>query len=69
LLVAWRVGDDVLARAGAEVAVGDVDDDALLALGDEAVGEQREIDGVEPALARGLRDGVQGVGEDGPGVV
>jgi len=41
LLVAGRVGDDVLAAAGREVAVGDVDGDALLALGLQAVGEQR----------------------------
>jgi hypothetical protein len=33
LLVARRVGDDELALVGAEVAVGDVDGDALLALG------------------------------------
>jgi hypothetical protein len=33
LLVARRVGDDELAPVGGEVAVGDVDGDALLALG------------------------------------
>jgi hypothetical protein len=48
LLVARRVGDDVLARAGGEVAVGDVDGDALLALGLQAVGEERQVDGVRP---------------------
>jgi hypothetical protein len=50
LLVAGRVGDDVLARAGGEVAIGDVDGDALLALGLQAVGEQREVDGLQAAL-------------------
>jgi hypothetical protein len=44
LLVARRVGDDELAPRRREVAVGDVDGDALLALGFEAVGEQREVE-------------------------
>ena len=44
LLVAGAVGDDELALVGAEEAVGDVDGDALLALGGEAVDQQREID-------------------------
>ena len=44
LLVARRVGDDVLARVGREEAVGDVDRDALLALGGEAVEEEREVE-------------------------
>ena len=39
-----RVGDDELALVGGEEAVGDVDRDALLALGGEAVDEQREVD-------------------------
>ena len=39
-----RVGDDELAPAGREVAVGDVDRDALLALGLEAVRQQRQVD-------------------------
>ncbi len=43
LLVARRVGDDELAPGGLEVAVGDVDRDALLALGAQAVGEQGEV--------------------------
>jgi hypothetical protein len=68
LLVARRVGDDVLAGAGGEVAVGDVDGDALLALGLQAVGEQRQVDGGHAALAGGLLDGGQGVGQDGLGV-
>ena len=68
LLVARRVGDDVLARAGGEVAVGDVDGDALFALGLQAVGEQRQVDRFQAALLRGARDGGQGVGEDRLGV-
>jgi len=39
-----RVGDDELAPRGREVAVGDVDRDALLALGGEAVEQQREVE-------------------------
>jgi len=42
--VAVRVGDDELAAIGGEEAVGDVDRDALLALGGESVDEQREVD-------------------------
>ena len=44
LLVARRVGEDELPPRGREIAVRDVDRDALLALGLQAVGEQREID-------------------------
>jgi hypothetical protein len=45
LLVAGRVGDDELALRAREEAVGDVDRDPLLALGRQAVDEQREING------------------------
>ncbi len=44
LLVARRIADDELARGRGEVAVRDVDRDALLALGQQAVGDQREVD-------------------------
>ena len=44
LLVARRVGDDVLARVGREEAIGDVDRDALLALGGETVEQQRKVE-------------------------
>ena len=44
LLVAGRVGDDELALFRREEAVGDIDGDALLALGGEAVDEQRKVD-------------------------
>jgi len=39
-----RVGDDVLARVGGEEAIGDVDGDALLALGREAVEQEGEVE-------------------------
>ena len=49
LLVARRIGDDELALLAREEAIGDVDRDALLALGREAVDEQREVDLRRPA--------------------
>jgi hypothetical protein len=42
--VARAVGDDEPALGGREVAVGDVDRDALLALGAQAVREPREVE-------------------------
>ena len=42
--VAGGVGDDERAPRGGEEAVGDVDRDALLALGAQAVGQPREVD-------------------------
>ena len=57
LLVARRVGDDELALRGREIAVRDVDRDALLALGFEAVGQQRQIDFIaDGALVLRARD-------------
>ncbi len=66
--MAGGVGDDELAASGGEVAVGDVDGDALLALGAEAVGEQGEIEhaGAGGALAF---DGAELVFVDAAGVV
>ena len=48
--VSRAVGDDEVAARRREVAVGDVDRDALLALGAQPVGEQGEVDVV---VARG----------------
>ena len=62
--VAGRVGDDELAGRRREVAVRDVDRDALLALGAKAVGEQREVDAVFAAQARGVFDRFERVFED-----
>ena len=58
LLVAGRVGEDELAPRGREVAVGDVDRDALFALGPQTVGEQREVDRPGVAVLRRLLDRV-----------
>ena len=44
LLVARRVGDDERALFGGEIAIGDVDGDALFAFGLEPVDQQRIID-------------------------
>jgi hypothetical protein len=51
--VAGRVGDDELAPRRGEVAVGDVDGDALLALGLQPVGGEREVEPGEAAPRRG----------------
>ena len=64
LLVARGVGDDELAPRGREVPVGDVDRDALLALGAQAVGEQRQVHVAVAAPLGGLRDVLELVLED-----
>src|SRR5258708_2500984 len=56
LLVTGRVGDDEAPLGGGEVAVGDVDRDALLALGAQAVGQQRQVDEVLTLALAGLLD-------------
>ena len=67
LLVAGRVGDDEFALRRREIAVSDVDGDALLALDRQPVHQQRQIDlglalaarralqRVEPVAGHGLR--------------
>jgi len=67
--VARRVGDDELAPRGVEVAVGDVDRDALLAFGAQAVGEQRQVRVAVAAPLRRLLDVLELVLEDRLGVV
>jgi len=54
--MARRVGDDELASAGREIAVGDVDGDALLALGRKTVDQQGKVDpGAVDVLPPGRR--------------
>jgi hypothetical protein len=48
--VSGGVSDDELAPRGGEVAVRDVDRDALLPFGPQAVGEQREVGGLLAAV-------------------
>ena len=71
LLVARGVGDDELALGGGEVAVRDVDGDALLAFGLQAVHQQRQVHAA--ALGAGglavAANGVQLVFVDHLGIV
>ena len=69
LLVPGGVGDDEPALRGGEVAVGDVDRDALLALGAQAVGQQGEVDELVAHPPAGLLDVRQLVGEHLLGVI
>ena len=69
LLVAGGVGDDELAPRRLEVAVGDVDRDPLLALGAQAVGQQRQVEVAVAAPLGGLDDVLELVLEDRLGVV
>ena len=59
LLMTGRVGDDEGAARGRKLAIGDIDGDALLALGLESAAQQREIDvaggGAVPARVTGER--------------
>src|SRR5690554_3753106 len=63
-----RVGNDVFARAGGKVTIGDVNRDALFALGLKAVGDERQVDRTHAAARRGFFDRVERVAEDGLGV-
>ena len=47
LFVTGRVGDDEFALFGGEEAIGQIDGDLLLALGSQAVEQQREIEVLE----------------------
>ena len=69
--MAWCVGDDELALLGGEKAVGDIDGDALLPLGGQAVHEKREVErtALGSPLARIGLDGRQLILEKGLGVV
>ena len=56
LLMPRRIGDDELAPRGGEVAIGHVDGDALLALGAQTVGEQRQVQRAVGLVAGGFAD-------------
>ena len=58
-----------LRRGRGKIAVGDVDGDALLALGAQAVGEQRKIDRAAGAIDLALLHGGELIFEDGLAVV
>ena len=71
LHVTGAIGEDEAAVAGGEIAVGDVDRDALLALGAEAIGQQCEVELAvgEPALGGRAGHLLELIGEDRLGVV
>ena len=69
LHVARGVGQHELTRRGAEVAVCDVDRDALLALGAQPVDQQRQVRCGQPLVDRGALHGLDLVGEHRLGVV
>ncbi len=52
LHMARRIGDDELPPRGREIAIGDVDGDALLALGLKPVDQKREVELARPGPRR-----------------
>jgi hypothetical protein len=62
--VARGVGDDERTLRCREVAVGNIDRDALLALGAQAVGEQGEVDVLVAAVTRRSLDSLELVFKD-----
>jgi hypothetical protein len=69
LLMAGCIGDDEFAPRGGEVTIGHIDGDALLALGAEAVGEQRKVQAAGRLIRGDLADGGQLVFVDAFGIV
>ena len=67
--VAGRVRDDELAPGRGEVAIGHIDGDALLALGAQPIGQQRQVDIVVAALQAGPFDRFHLILKDRLGVV
>ena len=68
LHVPGAVGQDEGALRGGEVAVGDVDRDALLPLGPQTVGQQGEVGAGQAPIQADLLDGGQLVAQHGLGV-
>ena len=69
LHVAGSIGQDEAALVRGEVAVSHVDGDALLALGTQAVNQQREVHAVEAAVRGGTLHGLHLVRQHGLGVI
>ena len=63
--VAWRIGDDEFPLGGGEVAIGDIDRDALFAFGAKPVGHQGQVGVVVAAFLGGPLDGGQLILHDG----
>jgi hypothetical protein len=69
LLVTRGVGNDEFPPGGGKVAVGHVDGDALLPLGPQAVGEQREVHVLLAPQLAGFFQGIHLILENGLAVV
>ena len=69
LLMAWRVGDYELPARCCEVAVGNVDGDALLTFGSQAVRQEREVDGSGISSDGRLGNGFKLILVNGAGIV
>ena len=54
-----RIGDDELPLGRGEIAIRDVDGDALFALRAQPVGEQREVHGARGFIHGGFGDGAE----------
>ncbi len=54
--MAGGIRDDELAPGRREVAIGDIDRDALFALGAQAIGKKREVDEAAAAAGGSFRD-------------
>ena len=67
--VAWSVCDDEFALGCGKVTVGDINGDALLALGFESVCEKGEVDVFITAAAGGFLHGFELILEDGFGII
>ena len=63
------VGDDEFPLGGAEVAVGNIDGDALLTLGTQSVGHQSQVGVFVATFARGAFDGRKLILHHGLGVI
>src|SRR5262249_24123246 len=66
---ARRVGQDKFPAGRREISVGNVNRDALLALGSQAVGEEREVDWSGAAVLGSASNRMQLILVDRPGVV
>ena len=69
LQVPRGVGDDEFPLGSAEVAIRHVDGDALLTLGTQSVGHQRQVGVLVTALTRGALDGRKLILHDSLGVI
>src|SRR5699024_801006 len=69
LHVAWGISQDEGALVGGEVAVGNVDGDALLTLGAQAVDEEGQVEAFEATVGGGALYGSQLISKNRLGVV